>query len=67
MTPAEIDAAIEAFNLLEPEVQKGIAALIHVLHKKPPTAQDFIDEATALLASNPEGLPPAPPPTAMSA
>lgn len=66
MTPAEIDAAIQAFQLLEPEMQKGVAALIHVMHKKPPTAQDFIDQATVLLANNPEGIPPAPP-SAMSA
>lgn len=66
MTPAEIEAAIEAFNLLEPEVQKGVAALIHLLHKSPPTAQDYIAQALTLLANVPGGLPPAPP-SAMSA
>lgn len=33
MTPAEIAAAIEAFLQLEPEIQKGIVALIHLIHK----------------------------------
>lgn len=66
VTPEEIQLAIEAFNLLEPEVQKGVAGLIHVLHKKPPEAQDFIDRANALLANVPGGIPPAPP-SAMSA
>jgi hypothetical protein len=33
MNAAEILAAIQAFNLLEPEVQKGIVALIHLLAK----------------------------------
>ena len=66
MTPEEIQAALEAFQLLEPEVQKGVAGLIHLLHKKPPTLQDYIDQANALLANIPGGIPPAPP-SAMSA
>ena len=34
MNPAEIIAAIEAFKELEPEIQKGIGAIIHLFHKK---------------------------------
>ena len=34
MTPEEIAAALEVFNLLEPEVQKGIVALIHLFRAK---------------------------------
>ena len=50
MTPAEIQAAIVAFNLLEPEAQKGVAALIHLFHKKQLTAQDYLAMAQAMLA-----------------
>ena len=53
MNPAEITAAIEAFQVLEPQAQAGIVALIHLLHKKPPSAQDFINQAQALLAKVP--------------
>jgi len=53
MTPQEIAAAIEAFNLLEPEAQKGIATLIHLVHKKQLTAQDYLDQATAILSNKP--------------
>lgn len=34
MTPAEIEAAVQAFLELEPEIQKGVAALIHLIHHK---------------------------------
>jgi hypothetical protein len=34
MTPSEIIAAVEAFKDLEPEIQKGIGAIIHLFHKK---------------------------------
>jgi hypothetical protein len=34
LNPAEIIAAIEAFKELEPEIQKGIVAIIHLFHKK---------------------------------
>lgn len=54
MNPAEIQAAIEAFQLLEPEVQKGIVGLIHLLHRKPPTAADYIAQAQRLLAAQPK-------------
>lgn len=46
---------LEAFNLLEPQIQKGIAALIHIMHGQPKTAQDYINEANALLAKRPAG------------
>lgn len=36
MTPAEIGGAIEVFLQLEPEIQKGIVALIHLIHKPNP-------------------------------
>jgi hypothetical protein len=55
MTPAEIQAAIQAFQLLEPQAQKGIAALIHLIHHTK-NAQDYIAEAQALL----DKLPPPP-------
>ena len=53
MSPAEIIAAVQAFNLLEPEAQRGIVALIHVLHKKSPEAADYIAQAQKLLAQAP--------------
>lgn len=34
MTPEEIALAVQAFMQLEPEVQKGIVALVHLFHKK---------------------------------
>jgi hypothetical protein len=49
MTPEEIEAAIEAFQLLEPVVQKGIATLIDKLHHKTMTAQDYLDLAATLV------------------
>jgi hypothetical protein len=49
MTPEEIEAAIEAFQLLEPVVQKGIASLIDKLHHKTMTAQDYLDLAATLV------------------
>ena len=65
MTPAEIEAAIEAFNLLEPEVQKGVAALIHLLQK--PSDRAGLHRPSAYAAGQRAGgLPPAPP-SAMSA
>lgn len=33
MTPEEIALAVQAFMQLEPEVQKGIVALVHLFHK----------------------------------
>ena len=33
MTPEEIALALQAFVELEPEVQKGIVALVHLFHK----------------------------------
>ena len=54
MSPAAILAAVQAFQALEPEVQKGIVALYHLAHGTPPkTPQDYIAEATALLAKTP--------------
>lgn len=49
MTPEEIEAAIEAFQLLEPVVQNGVATLIGKLHKKQMTAQDYLDLAATLV------------------
>lgn len=54
MTPTEIQAAIEAFQLLEPELQRGVAGLIHLLHRKPKMAADYLEEARALLAKQPQ-------------
>lgn len=53
MNAAEIQVALEAFNLLEPEIQAGIVALYHLMHKNAPTAADYIAQAQALLAKLP--------------
>ena len=53
MTPAEIEAAIQAFQLLEPQIQKEVAALIHLVHKRQLTTQDLLDQAAKILAANP--------------
>lgn len=58
MTPEEIAALFEAFNLLEPEVQKGIAGLVHLFHKKQLTAQDYLDQAKQLLEQQSQVTPP---------
>ena len=50
MSPAEVQAAIEAFQFLAPGVQKGIAALIHHFKKAPLTPEAFIAQAQALIA-----------------
>ena len=49
MDPAEIEAAIQAFQLLEPVVQKGVADLIQKLHHKQLTAQDYLNLAATLV------------------
>jgi hypothetical protein len=49
VTPAEIEAMIEAFEFLEPIVQRGIASLIQKLHHKTMTAQDYLDLAATLV------------------
>jgi hypothetical protein len=49
MTPAEIEAAIEAFELLEPPIQQAVASLIHKLQSKKMTAQDYLDLAATLV------------------
>ena len=50
MTPAEIQAAIAVFQILEPMAQAAIAKLIHKIHGQTITAQDLLDQAAALLA-----------------
>jgi hypothetical protein len=45
MTPAEIQMAVQAFQVLEPLAQRGVADLIHKLHRKTLTAQDYLDMA----------------------
>jgi hypothetical protein len=49
VTAAEIAAAVQVFQLLEPLAQNAIAALIHKAHNKTLTAQDYLDQAAALL------------------
>lgn len=49
MTPAEITAAIQAFQILEPLAQQAIAALIHKVQKKTLTAEDYLAQAAALM------------------
>lgn len=52
MTPAEIQAAIAVFQLLEPKVQSAIAGLIHAMHgKQIGSAQDYLDEAQKVLSA----------------
>jgi hypothetical protein len=55
MNPAEVQAALVAFQALEPEVQRGIVGLIHLFHKKPADAkaQAYLAKAAALLAAQP--------------
>jgi hypothetical protein len=38
----EAGPALKIFGLIEPEVQKGIVALIHRASKKQMTAQDYV-------------------------
>ena len=53
VSPAEIQAAIAVFNILEPQAQKVITGLIHAFHKKQLTSQDLLDQAAKILAANP--------------
>lgn len=48
---AEVNAGIEVFKLLEPEVQKGFVALFHLFHHKQQqiTAAQFLAEAATEL------------------
>lgn len=48
---AEVNAGIEVFRLLEPEVQKGFVALFHLFHHKQQqiTAAQFLAEAATEL------------------
>jgi hypothetical protein len=49
VTPAEIQLAIQAFQILEPIAQRGIADLIHKVQKKQPlSAQDYLDLAAMM-------------------
>jgi hypothetical protein len=34
LLPTEINAGIEVFKVLEPEVQKGLIGLFHLIHNK---------------------------------
>lgn len=50
MTPAEIQAAMAVFQILEPKVQSAIAGLIHAMHgKQIGSAQDYLDAAQKAL------------------
>ena len=49
MTPEEILAAVQAFQLLEPLAQQGIAKLIHLAHRKQLTAEDYLAAAAQLI------------------
>jgi|HubBroStandDraft_3_1064219.scaffolds.fasta_scaffold409834_2 hypothetical protein len=53
MSPAEILAAIQAFQLLEPEVQIAVVALIHKLQGHKATAEDYINLAQAQINATP--------------
>jgi hypothetical protein len=55
MTPAEIAAAVQALQLLEPYAQKAVIGLIHLLHKPQMTADDYMQEAQALLQTSAKG------------
>jgi hypothetical protein len=45
----EAAPAIALFGLLEPEVQSAIAGMIHKMHERKMTAQDFLDQAAILV------------------
>jgi hypothetical protein len=49
MTPAEIEAMIEIFQLLEPPVQKAFADLISKVHHKTLTAEDYLALAAQIV------------------
>ena len=49
MGAAEIQAALAVFQILEPEAQKAIAGLVHLLHHKQLTATDYLAQAQALI------------------
>lgn len=51
----EAGPALELFGLLEPVIQKGFAALIQKAHGKQLTAQDYLDQAAALINSRAGG------------
>jgi hypothetical protein len=61
MNPAEITALMQLFSLLEPQVQKGIAALITKIHHKTLTSQDYLDAAQLLINARTAEPTPAPP------
>ena len=42
---------LQIFLVLEPEAQKGMAAIIGKLHKKKLTAADFLAQAAVLIAA----------------
>ena len=63
MNPAAIAAMVELFQELEPEVQLGISKLVSLVHKKQLTAQDFLDQATALVNKASIPAPATPPPS----
>lgn len=54
---AIVPAAIQLFEMLEPQAQKGIAALITKIHHKQLTAQDYLDQAATLINSKPPVVP----------
>ena len=56
MDPAEITAMIEAFQVLYPEVQQGIAALIHALARKNPKIE-AANQAAIAAGVDPGQLP----------
>lgn len=51
----EAGPALELFGLLEPEVQKGFAALIHKARAKELTAQEYLDQAQTLINARNSG------------
>lgn len=53
MTPAEVALAIQAFLELEPDIQKGIVGLIHLIHKPKPTIAPVVVFQAAPLATIP--------------
>jgi hypothetical protein len=48
---AEINAGIEVFKLLEPEVQKGFIALFHYLHRAKAAAAPTVEVPASELPS----------------
>jgi len=57
LTPQEITALAQVIVLLEPEAQRGIEALVHLIHKKKPqmSAEDYVKMAEQYIRDQDQG------------